>query len=320
MGMHHNSVSHDQMNRFMRKSRLRPRHLWQEVRGDVVAHAEGYLLFDDTTLNKEYSRKIEIAQKQYSGALHGLVMGINVVTCVYVNPETEQHWVIDYRIYNPIADGKNKLEHVADMLRHTVEWKRLAFKVVLFDSWYATHEMMKLVDDLGKVFYCPIKTNRNVQQGLCWKKVTDVEWNEQTLTHGQSIRLKGQKQGLTLRLYRMERAANRSNSTDYEYIVTNDRTIQDSSAVIQRVGIRWKIEELHREVKQVTAIEKCQCRKARAQRNHIACAIMAWVALKRAAYAMKTTIYQLKQSLLDSYINQMLNNPTQLLVNITKTA
>ena len=34
--------------------------------------------------------------------------------------------------------------------------------------------------------------------------------------------------------------------------------------------IRWKIEEFHREIKQLTGIESCQCRKARLQRNHIA--------------------------------------------------
>ena len=27
--------------------------------------------------------------------------------------------------------------------------------------------------------------------------------------------------------------------------------------------IRWKIEEFHREIKQLTGIESCQCRKAR---------------------------------------------------------
>ncbi|MFN9790077.1 MAG: hypothetical protein ACK53X_03190 [Holosporales bacterium] len=45
-----------------------------------------------------------MAQRQYSGNAHGLVMGISVVNCVYYNPETNQFWVIDYRVYNPDAD------------------------------------------------------------------------------------------------------------------------------------------------------------------------------------------------------------------------
>jgi hypothetical protein len=58
-------------------------------------------------------------------------------------------------------------------------------------------------------------------------------------------------------------------STDRtDYIVTNDLS-QNSTDVVQQVcKIRWKIEEFHRELKQLTGIESCQCRKARIQRNH----------------------------------------------------
>lgn len=43
------------------------------------------------------------------------------VNCVYVNPETNQFWVIDYRIYDPDGDGQSKLDHVADMLQSLVQ-------------------------------------------------------------------------------------------------------------------------------------------------------------------------------------------------------
>jgi hypothetical protein len=60
------------------------------------------------------------------------------VNCVYFNPDTDQYWVIDYRIYDKTIDGKTKLDHVQDMLSHIVEHKQLLFKAVLMDSWYAT--------------------------------------------------------------------------------------------------------------------------------------------------------------------------------------
>jgi hypothetical protein len=62
------------------------------------------------------------------------------------------------------------------------------------------------------------------------------------------------------------------------------------------------VEELHRETKQLTALERCQCRKARALWYHIACVNLVWVILKRAAYALKTTVYQLKEKLLYDYV------------------
>jgi hypothetical protein len=76
-----------------------------------------------------------------------------------------------------------------------------------------------------------------------------------------------------------------------EYIATNDRTQTSTDDVEKVCAIRWKIEEFHREVKQLTGIESCQCRKARIQRNHIACAIIVWARLKSLAYKTGKTIY-----------------------------
>jgi hypothetical protein len=34
-----------------------------------------------------------------------VIKEIGVITCLYVNPETDQFWAIDYRIYNPDVEG-----------------------------------------------------------------------------------------------------------------------------------------------------------------------------------------------------------------------
>ena len=74
-------------------------------------------------------------------------------------------------------------------------------------------------------------------------------------------------------------------------------------------GLRWKIEQFHREGKQVTGIEYCQCRKARIQRNHIGCAILVWVRLKKVAQESARTIYQVKHDLLSDYMREQLRSP-----------
>ncbi|MBE9240592.1 hypothetical protein [Synechocystis salina] len=66
-------------------------------------------------LDKSYSQKIECSQWQYSGNARGLVKGIGLVSCVYVNPEVNQYWVIDYRLYDKGMDGRSKLEHVKEL-------------------------------------------------------------------------------------------------------------------------------------------------------------------------------------------------------------
>ena len=39
-----------------------------------------------------------------------LVVGLGIVNCVYFNPQNEQLWIIDYRIYDPDTDKKTKIE------------------------------------------------------------------------------------------------------------------------------------------------------------------------------------------------------------------
>lgn len=48
---------------------------------------EAYLLVDDSVQNKQYSRKIELVRKQYSGAVHGLVHGIGIINLVHSDGE-----------------------------------------------------------------------------------------------------------------------------------------------------------------------------------------------------------------------------------------
>jgi hypothetical protein len=74
-------------------------------------------------------------------------------------------------------------------------------------------------------------------------------------------------------------------------------------------GLRWKIEQFHRETKQLTGLEGCQCRRARIIRNHIGCAILVWVRLKQVAQEGKLTICQVKHGLLDDYLRQQLKSP-----------
>jgi len=58
-----------------------------------------------------------------------------------------------------------------------------------------------------------------------------------------------------------------------------------------------------------TALEGCQCRKARIVRNHVACAILVWVRLKQVAHETNRTVYHLKHGLLSDYLRHQLKSP-----------
>jgi hypothetical protein len=305
---HIENFSHDTINRYLRDEKITPGLLWDNVKHQVQAHSDAYVIFDDTVLDKRYAKKIEIARRQYSGNEHRVLRGIGLVSCVYVNPDTRQFWVIDYRIYDPDTDGKTKLDHVSDMLSSVVNNKRLPFHTVLMDSWYATQKLMQVIDEIGKIYYCPLKKNRladgtgGVEK---YKQIEQLIWNKVEIQQGKIIKIKGFPHDKKVKLFRIIVSTDKT-----EFIATNDKTQDSTDAVQQVCGIRWKIEQFHREIKQLTGVEACQCRKARIQRNHIGCALLVWSRLKVIAYQTCQTVYQLKHKLLSDYLIQQLKHPS----------
>lgn len=297
------SFSHDQVTRFLAHSKLSPRIIRDKALADIPLTPHGFVLFDDTVIDKDFSREIEMARTQYSGNAHGIVRGIGVVTCVYYNPDVDQFYALDYRSFDPDRDGQSKLDHVWDML----DWlkdKQVPYGYVLMDSWYAATELMVHIADLEKIYYCPLKNNRLVDDTgdpdggkQAYKPVSELEWDQTTLEQGKLVKVKGFPGSMKVKLFCVPVSTNRT-----DYVVTNDLTQESADGVRKASAIRWKIEEFHRELKQNTGIEKCQARKQRSQRNHINLCIQAWMVMKTKARELNTTIYDVKQAPLRDYV------------------
>ena len=95
-----------------------------------------------------------------------------------------------------------------------------------------------------------------------------------------------------------------------EYIITNNLSQVSADEALLGSFIRWKMEQLHREEKQLTRIEKCQARTNRSQRNHILYCTLVCLFMANVAHQQKTTTYQIKQNLWKPYLIQQLKNPT----------
>ncbi|MGZ9223427.1 MAG: IS701 family transposase [Anaerolineales bacterium] len=306
---HTEKFSHDAINRYLADEKITPHLAWENVKGQVEQIAEGYLVFDDTVVDKNFSFKMDLVRRQWSGDAHGIIKGVGVVTCVYVNPTLDQFWIIDYRIYDPEGDGKTKLDHVHDMLANCVYQKNLLFRFVLMDSWYATKEIMLFIEDLKKIYYCPLKDNRQVDDsgGIePYRRADGLQWSEAEKEHGKLVKLKGFPKDHKVKLFRVVLSACAQRT---DYVVTNDLAQDNTQAVQEACSLRWKIEQFHRETKQLTGLEGCQCRKARIIRNHIGCAILVWIRLKQVAQDTQRSIYQVKHGLLSDYLRQQLKSP-----------
>ena len=309
---HSEHFSHDAINRYMAGEHHPPRLVWENVRGHIVTSPNGFVIFDDMVLDKAHSGKIELVRQQWSGNAKQVIRGIGVVTCVYVNPETDQFWIIDYRIFAPETDHKSKLDHMREMLTNAVDHKRLPFRVVLMDSWYAAKDEMLFIERLGKIYYCPIKDNRLVslsRKEERYHRVDSLLWSQDELRTGRLVHLRDFPAGHQVKLFRL---ALSTGCTDY--IVTNDVSQDWTLATQDAWGWRTKIEEFHREDKQLTGVDRCQCRRARIVRNHISCAMLVWVRLKQVAYETGQSIYQVKYGMLSDYLRQQLRSPSVQMV------
>ena len=303
---HLENVSHDTVTDFLQNSKFRPRDLWDLVKDRIDDSEDAFLLVDDSVQNKQHSHVIETVKLQYSGNVHGLVKGIGLVNLVHTNGFEGDFNAIDYRVYDPDSDDKTKNEHFREMFIQAHQQKRIKARKIGFDSWYAGVDNLKLIHRSGWTFFTTLKSNRKVSvaKETGYQDLEEIEWTRETKISGQLIRLKGVP--FWLRLFKLV-----DTNGNIEWVITNDLA-EDFTRLraIEAIQVRWQVEEFHREFKQLTGSEKCQCRKGRSQRNHLACCYAAWVAIKVKAQAMKKTVYQLRNGLFAEYLKSQLQNPT----------
>ena len=302
---HLDQVSHDVISDYLRSEHLTPRSVWELVANLIEDSPGAFLLVDDSVQDKRYSRFIELVKLQYSGAEHGLVRGIGVVNLVHSAGDGKDFYPIDYRVYAPEQDGKTKNDHFAELVINAVFAKKIKAKRILFDSWYASADNLKLVDRLDLTFFTTLKSNRMVSLSKedGWIHLEDIDWTEERLQNGIMVKLK--EVPFKVRLFKVV-----ATNGDIDWVITNcpDETLTTQAAQ-DASDVRWQVEELHRGLKQLTGTEKCQCRKGRSQRNHIACCYHAWLSLKVKANAIGKTLYQTKEDLLSDYLRAELAAP-----------
>lgn len=130
-----------------------------------------------------------------------------------------------------------------------------------------------------------------------------IEWTPERLQNGVLVKLK--EVPFKVRLFKRV-----ATNGDIDWVITNCPDEPLTAQVAQTANdVRWQVEELHHGRKQLTGSERCQCRKARSQRNHLACCYHAWVSLKVQAKQAHKTLYQIKTDLLREYLRMELQNP-----------
>ena len=288
-------LSHDSVSRWLREKNLRPSEIWKKAKEVMKNIKENILIFDDTVIEKERSKKGGLIRYQYSGNKHGVVLGINVINNLSYNEKTKEMMPIDFRIYDPEEDGKTKNEHFREMI-NLARKRKIKPKMVVMDSWYSSLKNLMTLKNAEYFWVVGLRKNRKMNDG---EKLEELDIPRE----GLEVYLKGYGK---IKVFRFE-----AKNGYTKYYGTNKDCSEETIA--NYIDWRWNIETYHRELKQTCGIERCQAHTCRSQRNHILLSIMAWI-LQRLRCGFNKTIYQEKWDVIKKAIGR--NMETLLGYNI----
>jgi len=284
--------AHDAFTRLLTRLEPDPDTLWAEAEPQVQ-RSGGVLVVDDSTLDKPYARAIELVSRHWSGKHRAVVQGINLVSLLWT--DGDRHIPCDYRIYDK-ADTRTKNDHFADMIRVAFA-RKFNPQCVVFDGWYSSLDNLKLIRNCGWVWLTRLKSNRLVNRDRAGTRALKDTVIAAT---GTEVWLPGY--GL-VKVFGIV-----APDGDIAYWATNDLSMSDLIRV-QFAEFSWTIEHYHRGLKQCTGVERCQCRSATAQRNHIGLALRAFLRLEIHCFTRGVSWVEAKTAIIRGAVRAYLARP-----------
>lgn len=277
-------MSHDSVSRFLASENFTPSQLWNQVKGFVDKTA-GYLICDDTLLDKRYSKANELAKKQYSGKEHKIMNGISLVNLLWT--KGDEFIPVDYRVYQRENDDKTKNDHFHDMLQRAKQ-RGFTPQYILMDAWYSSINNLKFITrQLNWNFICNLKSNRQVSMS----QGTYISLADLDLAKKQVRKVWLKEYGFIVVCKIVH------TNGDITYVASSDLSLTDYDTFTEHFHQRWKIEEFHRGIKQTTGIEKCYSTLATSQLTHIFASFLAFIKLEIRRIKEQISWYEQKASL-----------------------
>lgn len=285
--------AHDAYTRLLQRARSDGEALWQEVQ-PFVRRDSGVLVIDDTTLDKPYAKKMGLVTRHWSGKHQRVVQGINLISLVWT--DGKYRLPCDYRLYNKAEDGLSKNDHFRGMINQARE-RGFAPKLVIFDSWYASLENLKLIRRHGWHWLTQLKGNRLVSVDRSGNRPISEVFIP---SNGAIVHLKGYG---WIKVFKTV-----GTDGDVEYWATSCLEMSLEQCAFYALDA-WQVEVYHRGLKQFTGIERAQFRLAIAQRNHIGLAIRAFVRLEVHRLRTGVSWFETKTSIIREAIRAYLAHP-----------
>src|SRR3954454_11304974 len=285
--------AHDAFTRLLHRLEPDPETLWAEA-APHVRRDRGVLVLDDSTLDKPYARKIGLLTRHWSGKYRRVVQGINLLTLLWTDGEALIP--CDYRLNEKAVDGRSKNDHFRAML-DTAKARGFAPACVVFDSWYASLANLKAIRGHGWRWVTQLKANRTVNPDDTGNRPL----GECAIAEaGTRVHLQGYGFVLVFLIVTPD--------GDREFWATSDLGMGELTRR-KYAEWAWGIEVYHRGLKQHCGVERAEVRAARAQRNHINCAIRAFLRLEQHRLVTGISWWEAKTTIIREAIRLYLTHP-----------
>jgi hypothetical protein len=322
------SYSHDSFTRMLAQSELDAKTYWKYIKPSIrqLESPKGIISVDDTIENKPHSEENELISWHWDHTEGKSVKGINIVTFTYINPELEtpvklpiafeivRKDIFQTKVVKKEGKIEEKTSRCASISKNELLCHRLnalvyknfvPFRTVVFDTWYSSAENIRyIVEVLQKQVVCAVKSNRMITLDLQkpakeqkWQTVCDANIEPQRV---YKVRLKDIPFDLLLlkKVYH-----NSDGSVGVQYWVATDTTLS-ASQISEDYKFRWSSEDLHKSLKQNTALEKMPAKLENSQANHIFASMVAQIKLEMMRFATKVNHYTLKRNILVQALKQ----------------
>lgn len=302
------SVSHDRITRHLSGETFGGKELWLSVKPFAKEHRsdDACVIFDDTIIEKPFSKVDEHNCYHYDHSKGRNVKGINLLNCLYhsepekghVRIPINYHLVAKTRHYCEIATKKEKRkaevtknEIFRDMVGQIVQ-NQLPFRYVLADSWFCSNDNMRSVQKKGKHFMFEIKSDRLACRDGTQRD--NGQWKGISETVAGEVPVEVYLKGLDIKVLLVRQVfTNKDGSTGERYLVSNDLGL-DSAGFMTVYKKRWSVEEYHKSIKQNASAGRSPANSLKARANHIFHSILAYVKLEKLRLAHGTNHFAMK--------------------------
>ena len=236
------------------------------------------VLLDDTTLAKMYSELIEGTGDNFDASKNQYYRSLCSVVAMVTNgwfalPITHEFWInkdiLSDEYKTKVQIAKNIIEHLSKFIR---------IEALIVDGLYATHEMLRWLQEKNVTYEMRFHSNRIIQQN-------DQDTPTKVRDHN-ALKLNGKKRAKTIKvlwkgLLVYITAVKRTNKRGVSSIVYQVSNAKLSAREhIRLYHYRWNIEMFFRTAKQYLGLAQCQSRKLLRQKNHIFNVFFAYIILQ----------------------------------------